>query len=478
MSKKTNYLLKNTGILTVSNFASKILVFLLVPLYTSVLSTREYGIYDLSVSTATLLYPILTLNIVDAVMRFSMDKKYSKKSIASIGITYIAISCLIFGIVIILLEQLNIFPQIKGLGILIFLYYASYAFYQYMVQLAKGLEYVKYMGLGGVISTIVTLGTNILFLLVFKWGLKGFFLANILAQVSSSVYLAIKIKIWKYIQYSSMNKLLNKEMTIYCIPLIATTLGWWVNSTSDRYVVTFICGIAANGLLSVSYKIPQIINTLQGIFIQAWQISAIKEYGEEDTASFYGKTFSLVNILMCIACSWLIILTRPLASVLYANDFYQAWQYTPFLLIASVFNSASGMLGPILAAKKDSKAMMWSAVIGALTNIIMNIGLVYLIGIQGATIATAICSFIIYAVRKKAVDHEIDIKQYGVILITWITLCIQAIVEIYLKSYVIELVIMLVLLVINFDMIKAITKVINIPYYNFKLRRKKTLWKR
>ncbi|HAQ8217931.1 TPA: oligosaccharide flippase family protein, partial [Enterococcus faecium] len=52
---KTKYLIKNMGILTISNFSSKILVFLLVPLYTSVLSTTEYGTYDLTISTATLL---------------------------------------------------------------------------------------------------------------------------------------------------------------------------------------------------------------------------------------------------------------------------------------------------------------------------------------------------------------------------------------------------------------------------------------
>lgn len=78
-SEKSLDLIKNMGILTLSNFATKFLVFLLVPLYTSVLSTKEYGSYDLAVSTVTLLYPILSLNIVDAVMRFTMDKTYDKK---------------------------------------------------------------------------------------------------------------------------------------------------------------------------------------------------------------------------------------------------------------------------------------------------------------------------------------------------------------------------------------------------------------
>ena len=96
------------------------------------------------------------------------------------------------------------------------------------------------------------------------------------------------MKFWEILNFTFDVKL-QKEMLLYSVPLIATVVGWWVNSTADKFVVTFILGISANGLLSVSYKIPQIINTLQGIFVQAWQISAIKEYGERDTAKFYGR---------------------------------------------------------------------------------------------------------------------------------------------------------------------------------------------
>ena len=76
MAERVKYLFKNMGILTISSFASKILVFLLVPLYTSILSTSEYGTYDLVVSTISLIYPILTMNIYDAVMRYCLDKNY------------------------------------------------------------------------------------------------------------------------------------------------------------------------------------------------------------------------------------------------------------------------------------------------------------------------------------------------------------------------------------------------------------------
>lgn len=364
------------------------------------------------------------------------------------------------------LNVTKVWKDIHGLELPIVFYYISYILNQFFIQAAKGLEKVKAMGIAGVVSTIITISANILFLLILKWGLNGFFLASILSQISSAFYLALRIKIWEYIKLWKIDKDLEKEMLLYSVPLIATTLGWWVNSAADKYVVTFLLGIAANGLLAVSYKIPQIINTLQGVFIQAWQISAIKEYGEEGTAEFYGKTFTIINLLMCATCSWLIILTKPLAHILYAKDFYAAWQFVPFLLISSVLNCASGLLGPVLSAQKNSKAMMWSAIIGAVTNIIMNIILVYLIGIQGATIATVICSYIIYAVRKKAVGKAIKIEKYNIVLLTWGMLCVQGIVESYLSNYLIEFAIMGVLLIININPLRHLWDTAKNMFFN------------
>ena len=448
-NSRSRYLFKNVGILTVSNFASKILVFLLVPLYTSILSTEEVGVFDLAVSTVTLMFPILTLNIVDAVMRFSMDKAKSKKDIISIGIRFVALSWAIGGVIVLVLFFTGLVPAIEGFELYIYLYFVFFIFYQMLLQFAKGLERVTDMGVAGVLSTIAMIGGNILFLLVYKIGLTGFFLANVLAQVIPTFYLFFRLKFWQYLKGFKIDKDLQKEMLLYCMPLIATTLGWWVNNTSDKYVVAFIAGVSASGLLAVSYKIPQIINTLQGIFIQAWQISAIKEYDEKDKASFYGKAFLTINVLMCAACAWLIILTKPLGFLLYKKEFFEAWQYVPFLLVSCVLNSASGFLGPILSAKKDSKSMAMSAVYGASANIVLNILLVFLIGVQGATIATVISALIIYIVRKKAVGKDISIGRYAVVLITWGLLCVQSVIEIYTPFWWAEAALMAVMLVIN-----------------------------
>ncbi|MDO4321552.1 MAG: oligosaccharide flippase family protein [Lachnospiraceae bacterium] len=465
MNRKFKYLAKNVGILTVSNFASKILVFLLVPLYTSILSTAEYGMYDLVVSTVQLLFPLLSLNIVDAVMRFSMDKAYSTEEIATIGIRYIIRS--FFPVILFLLICLKggLFPQTSGYEILIFLYYAFYVLNQFFIQFAKGLEKIADMGIAGVLGTIVLIASNLYFLLVIKNGLYGFFIANILSQAIPCLYYAIRLKIWNYCKWIKINKSLQKKMLIYCLPLITTSLSWWINNTSDRYTVAFICGAAANGILSVAYKIPSILNTLQQIFIQAWQISAIKEYGGKRTKEFYGETFVYFNLLMCFSCSVLILTSKFLAHFLYANDFFVAWKYVPFLLIASVLNSASGFLGPILLAVKDSKSMAKSAIYGAAFNIILNILLIYLLGIQGATIATAISSYIIYAIRKKAVGDKILINSYWKVLLSWGILCILSVTAIFSLNCIIQILLIIFMLAINWESILKMFKSLKIIFY-------------
>ena len=115
MKKRYTYFLKNMGLLTISNFASKILVLLLIPLYTSVLTTKEYGIYDLVVSTVNLIYPVLTANIVDAVMRFSMDKNYDNRKVAIIGIWHVFLSIVFFMFFLLLAGKFQIFQYLSGL---------------------------------------------------------------------------------------------------------------------------------------------------------------------------------------------------------------------------------------------------------------------------------------------------------------------------------------------------------------------------
>lgn len=109
----------------------------------------------------------------------------------------------------------------------------------------------------------------------------GYFVANCLSFASTDLYLLIKLKIWKVISWKPENRSLKKEMVAYSVPMGLGNIGWWINNVSDRYIVTWICGLAANGVYSVAYKIPSLLSMFQQIFNQAWTISAVKEYDQD-----------------------------------------------------------------------------------------------------------------------------------------------------------------------------------------------------
>lgn len=428
MNKKYKYLLKNVGILFLGNFSSKILVFLLVPLYTSVLSTEEYGTYDLMYSLIQILLPILTLNIISAVMRFLLDQNTVTEEIASIGLKFILQSILI----VMAGSFLAVCTHVISLsyGVLIFAYYVFYSLNQYFIHLAKGRERVRDIAAAGVLSSVTMLSCNLLFLLVFEWGLTGFFAANIVGQAMPACYYAVRLREslqWKGIRKGKKSverESTKKQMLAYSVPLITSDIAWWINNASDKYVVAWLCGVGASGILSVGYKIPSIVNIFQQIFIQAWHISGVKEFdGEKE---FYQNTFQYLNLCMCFAASGLLLLCKPLARILFAKEFYEAWSYVPFLLMSGVINASAGFAGPILSAKKDSVTMAKSAIYGAVTNLILNVVLVYLFGIQGATIATAVSSAVIFHVRKSAVRESIESTFYGKVMLSWGVLVVQS----------------------------------------------------
>lgn len=400
---------KNMLVLFIGNLSSKLLVFLLVPIYTRVLSSAEYGVYDISVSTAQMFFPILSLNIVDCILRFALDKNNNSTDVFGISRRIISINCMIAVLCAAVVFFWSAESEIREYIWLILLYYIFYSYNQMFLQVVKAIDRVGAIAVTGFVSSIVLFGTTLLFLFPLKLGLIGFFLSNILSQCSSFIMYVIACRpIWLNKQNKwKWDRVLCISMLKYSLPLLAITLCWWVNSNADKYVVLAICEVSAAGLLATAYKIPNVLSVLSGIFTQAWQITAIKEYDAPNrSGSFFTSTFSKLNFVACSGIAICIPLTKIFAKILFAKEFYQAWEFVPFLLISVLFTVASGFLGPILTAGYKVKMITISGLVGMILNVVLNIALALLIGPQGVVIATAISSFFIFYIRLYAMKDK------------------------------------------------------------------------
>lgn len=455
---KYKYLIKNMGLMTISNFASKILSFLLVPLYTAVLTTNEYGTYDLYTTTAFLLMPIFSVCIAEAVMRFTLDKKSNPKEVFSIGVSIYLKACCIVIILCLLNYVFDIIDIFNLYPMYFVLYFCLCLLSGLLTQFAQGLEKILDVAISGVLSSVTTITLNILLLVVFPLGLRGYFIANCSAFGAVSIYLIFRLKIWKYLAFH-LKYSLKHDMVKYSFPLVLSQIGWWINNVSDRYVVTWLCGAAANGIYSVAYKIPSILNVFQTIFSQAWVLSTVKEVDVKGS-NFYTIVYKYYNCGMVIICSLLIAGDKIIANILFSNDFFEAWRYAPFLIISVVFGALSEVFNGIFTAAKNSKIIARTTLCGASINTILNIVLVYIFGPIGAAIATLISYIVVWSIRlrvaKKLVSINIrlirDISSYIILIVQSIILFFN----IEIVVYILQLILFFALLLLYIQDIKAV----------------------
>ncbi|WP_197068277.1 polysaccharide biosynthesis C-terminal domain-containing protein [Candidatus Soleaferrea massiliensis] len=389
-------LIKNIFVFGIGTFSSKLLVFLLMPFYTRILTTADYGTVDLIVNTATLLYPVISVSIADGVIRYALEKSVDKKDVFSTGITTVLAGFLIFLLFIPVFMQIKIISQYTAL---IYLYVLMASLNSVCMQFTRSIGKVKLYAYSGFQSTAVLVILNVVFLAVFQWGIVGYVLSTIISDFVNTVFLFIAAKLGRYLKFRKINPKVRKAMIAFSVPLIPNSLFWWVTDVSDRYVVTFLCGLGANGLYSTAHKIPSMIAVLSTIFMQAWQISAITEYSKQDKSRFYTKVFYYYQSIIFVASSAIIMCIKLITTILVSDAYYDSWQYVPLLILAVAFQCFANFWGSIFMAAKKSRTTMVTTLIGAGMNIGLNFALVPFFGPNGAAFATFFSFVVVFFIR-------------------------------------------------------------------------------
>lgn len=444
-----NRLAKSSVIFAIGNIGSKLIYILLVPLYTYHLSTAQYGTVDLIITTLSLLIPIFTFSIFDAVLRFSLDNSYDRKLILAHGITITIIGFLI---------SLLMYP----IFILVFPF-EQYIIYLYilllfqsinntLLQFARAIGKVKLFAGSSLISAFVVLICNIIFIVILDWNIEGFLLSLIFSYIISCLLLFILGRMHMYWSTNFFNTKIIKEMLFYSVPLIPNAIMWWVMGASDRYIISYMMGISANGMYAVATKLPSILNILNSVFIQAWQVAAIEEGSSKEKSQFYSNVFNVFSIGILILTSILIIFLKLILKIFVSPEYFEVWRYVPFLFLGVVFSSFSSFYGANYIAMKNTKGVFKTSIFGAVFNIIANIILVPIMGINGAAISTMLSFLLMWILRVFDTRDfvKININKKRFIFTMFIILIQIAILYINLNmEYIIQSLLFVILLLIN-----------------------------
>lgn len=393
-TNKYQKLLSNTLILGLGVFGSKILVFLMMPLYTGILAPEEYSLADLISQAANLLMPLACIGITDGVFRFAMDGERDKKSVLSSGLFVLLCVSAIFAALSPLLSLIEYF---SAYSLLIVVYVISANLHSICAQYIRACNKTKLFAIQGILNTVFVIGFNILLLVVFEMNVLGYVLSVVLANVVTTVFLIVAGKLYKDISIRSVKLETVKSLIKYSAPMIPATIFWWITSVSDRYMVTWFRDSAENGLYSAAYKIPTMITLVSNVFIEAWQYSAVSE--QEGREKFFGRVFEYYQSIIFIACSAVISLSQIFIIILCADSYFEAWRFIPVLTLSVAFSGFTSFLGSVYLVKKKSIMTFVTAMTGALVNIVLNFALIPLLGAQGAAISTCISYAVVFLIR-------------------------------------------------------------------------------
>ena len=443
------FLFSNTVLFFVSSFSSKFLVFLLMPIYTAVLSPAENSDVSLMMQTANLLIPLVSLGISNSIIRFGLDDKYSKRTVFTTGVFTLGAGYLLLIAAFPLLNRVEFIHKYIWMLYLYLLMSCSRTLVQ---QFVRAKTYTKLYAFDGILATVNTLILVCVFLLKFRWGAMGYIAAIIGADFLSVVFLSVITSVWRYFDISKLDKEVAKEMLKYCLPLIPASIAWWITNVSDRYLVAYFCGDTVNGIYDISYKLPSIINVFATIFLEAWQISAVKESGEKHTSRFFGNVFKAYQSVVFIGGAGIILLCKPLIKLLADEAYFEAWTFVPVLIMATIFACFSTFMTSIYMVEKRGGLNLATMSAGAVANIALNLVLIPKIGAQGAAIATFASYVLVFGLRAINTRKFIDINISPIQLIINVALTggmSYAMIADLPHNFVISIVITLLIMAVN-----------------------------
>ena len=353
MSRKTE-LAKNTAILTVGKLCTQCISFFLLPLYTAILSTEEYGTFDLLVTYSTLLLPLVNWQLDQGLFRFMLDHRGNKEEQGKLFSTLLLSSTVQSIVYIILFICVEPFLKIENAYFLL-LYVVLHVYTALFLQFVRGLGYsVKYT-IASFISASATTVLNVIALVFLKMGLQGLFMSTLVAQFLTLLYLVVASKAWEYFSVKRIQPKVFKRVSVYSIPLIPNNLAWWVVNASDRTIIAHFLGTAANGIYSIANKFPNVFINFYNILNLSWTETVSLHYCDEDRDEFLTETMTSLFKLFAAACFGIVACMPFIFPILINTKYDAAYNQILILMYAMLFRVLVGLYSCVLCGSKKCK---------------------------------------------------------------------------------------------------------------------------
>ena len=336
-------LAKESFVYGLSGYLSKSISIFLLPLYTAVLTTEDYGILDL-LGTIVVVSSFLIISGTDTSVGYYYFRKehvedrpviiisslYARLLFSVSGFIIIAfaapyISQLIFG------RDLSLFVKITGFSI-VFKSLHSFLFNLLRLEFRVWLYTIL-----SSISVLINILLTIYYVLMLHQGVYGALMAQAISY--GLVFAFTLFYVFKRYGYKYSHKWV-KKILAYGFPLIGTGVAVWVLNSTDRYFIAHYNDLSAVGIYAVGAKLGAIVGIIGGALQMSWGPYAMDIQYEEDAKEIYSKVYQLYFLLNIILVFAISMFSIDILKVFTQPNFYAARAVVPFLCTSVFLSSA------------------------------------------------------------------------------------------------------------------------------------------
>lgn len=452
-------LAKNTAILTFGKICTQCISFFMLPLYTALLDTSEYGTFDLLITYATLLLPLVNWQFDQGLFRHMLDRRGkpdAQTELFSTVIVAVTAQCGSYAMVFIILSP---FLSISHSDFLLY-YVILQVYVGVLLQFVRGLGKSTKYAIASFISASSIVVLNVITLVLLKWGLIGLFISTLFSQILTIIYLILTTRCWRFFSVRCAHWNVFRMIRNYSLPLIPNNLAWWVVNASDRMVISHFIGLAANGIFTVASKFSNMFISFYNIVNLSWTESVSLHFNDEDRDEFLTDMMTTFFKLFASACFGVVALMPFIFPILVNEKYSDGYNQVLILMYAMLFRVLVGLYSCIYIAKKQSKKVAYTSLTAAIINLVVDVILINKIGLYAASVSSLLAFLIMFIIRYIDVNKTIHMTVKKPVAISSIAVGVMLIFSFYSKSVLFQVCAMIVTVIyavgINLDLIRIL----------------------
>lgn len=395
---------KSSLVFFVGNTLSKVITIALLPLYTNVLPSADYGYFDVSVTCVTLLTSFLYCDVWTSVMRFMRDDLDGEapKVVTASGWVVFGCSTALYYLIGV---AAGLAFSIPSIGLI--LLYGTFLNLQTMFSyIARGWGENVRFATSGIVNSVVNVALNLVLILVLGWGYEALYVAFVAGSFAQCLYLFASLRMWERLARPNLVKI--RELFLYSAPLCLNSVAYWLLNSLGRVVVSFALSLSASGIFAVGSRFGSAVNLATSCFTYAWQDVAFTS--ECKPGSYFSRAVTQYTVFLMDALAIMLPAISLAFPVLVGSDYAEAYAVVPSFLAVAVISAVSTFIGNIFYVIRDTKTIGKTMAVSCLVNVALTYPLTAALGPNGTNLAIALAFLTNIVIRLAVLKGRISMS--------------------------------------------------------------------